>query len=466
MIIQKIRRHLLKRTLFKAIMSKVRLRIKHIRQRTIIPSRLKNIQIMKNHEFRNKINHYMEMDKEKSHSETQGLLLANFGANNYSGDRGFSKKFLSNLTELILSRRLGTIVNESEYCYFLQEISNTNHLKLSIVEWRNLCYISGCNGLYEAANKFRNLAIQRALSIEKNTIKNEKKELFEAFTAAIDIGDFARADFILNRISSIPIKSLPTDDMKLFYHLVKGDRKKALSISKLKYNDNDILFSEYIEGKTIAIVGPAPSDEDVAQEIDSFDIVVRLNYKGRDKLPPKEEFGSKLNVSYYNGGNASYINCSENYEFLKDLNFAVFKSLNYKFQEDIIIHSKKGRLARSQDLYIFDGALSMIPIVLLDILTFNPKEVKVFKTNFFLAKNTHFKGYQSKQYLNRPHEIKWYSHWEHNLVTQINIVKNLWNSGQIKVDKNCKKVLELSPEHYVKEMEKIYVKDELANIES
>ena len=56
-----------------------------------------------------------------------------------------------------------------------------------------------------------------------------------------------------------------------------------------------------ISGKSVAVVGPAPSSELIGSEIDSYDIVVRTNYQGQNKLGDPKEFGVRTDISYYNG---------------------------------------------------------------------------------------------------------------------------------------------------------------------
>jgi len=83
-----------------------------------------------------------------------------------------------------------------------------------------------------------------------------------------------------------------------------------------------------LHNKSIAIVGPAQSNDMLKDEIDSYDIVIRLNYRGGNKMPPEIEFGSKVNISYYNSVFSADISNYENMDFFKDLDYIYSKILS------------------------------------------------------------------------------------------------------------------------------------------
>jgi hypothetical protein len=74
-------------------------------------------------------------------------------------------------------------------------------------------------------------------------------------------------------------------------------------------------FYEYVAGKTIAVVGPAPVPYDQTAEIDAHDIVYRCSYGftwqlGMDESPAgscwtagvfPQGTGTRVDVSFYNG---------------------------------------------------------------------------------------------------------------------------------------------------------------------
>ena len=55
-------------------------------------------------------------------------------------------------------------------------------------------------------------------------------------------------------------------------------------------------FDQYVAGKTIAVVGPAPLPYDQSAEIDAHDLVYRPG-----KVPGGPEYGSRVDIVYLNG---------------------------------------------------------------------------------------------------------------------------------------------------------------------
>ena len=62
------------------------------------------------------------------------------------------------------------------------------------------------------------------------------------------------------------------------------------------------LFSELISGKSVAVVGPGSPSDHYGDEIDSADTVVRVEYVGREHLPPQEFHGHRCDINYFGLG--------------------------------------------------------------------------------------------------------------------------------------------------------------------
>lgn len=217
----------------------------------------------------------------------------------------------------------------------------------------------------------------------------------------------------------------------------------------------DKKYAEYLNGKTVAVVGPAPSDEDLVEEIDSSDVVIRLNYRGVNLLPNTEEFGSRTDVSYYNGENAVNISGYSDRDFFKDIAFAVFRSIKHEFQENLV-NNQSGRINFTPNQMLFCGAANMVQHTLYDLLFFEPNKIKVYKTNFFMAKKAYHDGYSIHQDRGGIKWV-WQAYANHNLITQLNLTRWLLKNGLIEVDKTCESVLQLTNKDYMSFMEEIYV---------
>src|SRR6185437_3043837 len=80
--------------------------------------------------------------------------------------------------------------------------------------------------------------------------------------------------------------------------VVRG-REAASNLWLGRFGPGDRDYYECIHGKTVAIVGPAPPGADVGAEIDTFDLVVRTNYR-LGSNDPACSFGARTDIAYYN----------------------------------------------------------------------------------------------------------------------------------------------------------------------
>jgi len=105
-------------------------------------------------------------------------------------------------------------------------------------------------------------------------------------------------------------------------------------------------FGEYVDGKTIAIVGPAPAPYDQTAEVDAHDIVYRPSYGFHTpadeavRLSSHAEigtdwyesgvfpagYGTRVDMAFYNNGATRMGMRGELDQVLVDLDWAMFKS--------------------------------------------------------------------------------------------------------------------------------------------
>ena len=370
--------------------------------------------------------------------------------------KGLPRSYINRLARLIYSNSSNTGIPISNYCDLLQLTENISEQVLPTDKWKGLSYISTCNGLFKLSLIFRNKAIDRAFA--NSTAKNNTvKGLLELLKAHLDQGEQLEAEEIMSRLyGKIKNKSY-LDKLAAYISLMKGDKNNAWKIAKPYFSGKDLAFEEYVKGKKVAIVGPAPSGEELGSEIDSYDIVIRTNFMGKESMPLAKEFGTKTNISYY-GGIIGKINEMPDHSFINEIDYAVYKRLRYQFQQD---YNKltQSRAMFNQDDLLFIGTANMIPLILYDIFHFMPSKVKVFKVNFHFTNKYYYDGYVlNKSKIFEPAE-QWYSFANHDQITQLNFVRNLWDSMLIEVDKQCENVLLLSPEQYAADLERVYVQD-------
>ncbi len=355
---------------------------------------------------------------------------------------------------------------------FFQKTKNLNYNSISHKGWLNLYSLLVRNGLVKEGFLTRQKAVKKIYSDTSSSTASTQKKV-EGIKASIDQGDFERANNLLNKIDDDQLSNLEIDGLKSYYFLNNGKIKKAQKIWQKNFTNQDNKFLKYIQGKTIALVGPATSKYEYGKEIDSYDIIIRVGYRGHKKKLDPAKYGRRTDVSYYHGPNALDMAKNKNYSFLDDLDFAVFRSNSHEFQNEMIksgcgrIQKRIGYINENSGDFIhffFHGSPNQIPLILFDLLHFEPIEVKVFYANFFLSKKQYAKNYKKtlgrKNYAKKYEKI-WYRTWfrsfaNHGYLSQLNFVKNLYKGGLIEVDKDCKDVLELSSDEYIDKFLEIY----------
>ena len=158
------------------------------------------------------------------------------------------------------------------------------------------------------------------------------------------------------------------------------DSYNKRSIIKANCINNDL--KKLIRKKNIAVVGPVDSREKNAEEIDSFDIVVRLDYSYPLKGCDKKFKGVKTDITYFNAQEIKkFINYSKD-PLPKDLKFVSIKNKSCLTR----IRSLNPNI--SSRLMTFDQidellVMNMIPLIILDLLCYEPNLIKIFHVIFF-----------------------------------------------------------------------------------
>lgn len=323
---------------------------------------------------------------------------------------------------------------------------------LSRSAWLLLCHLCIRNGLFEVGEIVRRKAIESAYQ-EGFDDGGGIDSLVDTFKAGIDQADFATAQAMLAQLRTRGVAGHHLRQLEHYYFLNQGDLRATQKIAAKKIRKADAGFSRYIDEKSLALVGPAPVEAGLASEIDSFGAVVRFNYRGKRFLPPAAEFGTRLDISYFDGQTARWINQTDDRSFLEDLAYAVFKSTSYPFQKQLV-HGGHARTLLS-NRFLFAGSATGLQRALYDVLHFNPSRIKLFHLNFFLSDTSAYAAYRPEQD-NAP-SARWEAFALQEIVGNLNFIRNLWKGGLVEVDKDCESVLRMTSDEYMMAMQRIYV---------
>ena len=393
-------------------------------------------------------------------------LILNIIKKNFTDlPNSFLENFKNSIIDLyksnVTSKNFDEFQNE-----IISDIKLLDPNSLDVDLWKNLQYLSIRIGLFQSSLLFREKCIQKAI-LEGEKYNTDGLILISAFKAAMDIYDRDLAIKILYSIKTISNNNLFIKLCEYFSLFFYYDKFKILDKSNILNND-DTEYLNLIANKSVAIVGPASVSISNGNEIDQFDVIVRLGYKGRNY--DTEKFGKNTDISYYSIANYKMYIANQKEQYLSDLKFAAFKNDAYLRSVNKALLNKCRIFYKNK--YFVVGSPTMIQNAVYDLLLFNPNKIKIFNTNFYFSDKTHYQKYlptnkERISYINNR-GYDYYSLWanqiydtggfaHHDLVSQLNFIRNLWKSKRINVDETCENILKITNKEYLKKMEKIYI---------
>jgi hypothetical protein len=204
-------------------------------------------------------------------------------------------------------------------------------------------------------------------------------------------------------------------------------------------------YLELIKDKKIAILGPLKLSTMDRDEISQFDIVVLAN-----NFSAAEEL---LNIDkvYY----LSKVVFEENIDFLNNLKDCSIKYIVTKINDSINLYEGAVplRLRKETRNLTWNGAFNFIQNIILDLLLYRPKEIKVFGSDLYFTLD------YDKSYKREVHQVEKYlthSFTNHDVITQFLFTKKLFDNGYILADARLEKILRMQLRDYLSGMEKIY----------
>ena len=313
-------------------------------------------------------------------------------------------------------------------------------------EWLSLRYglmlhgFLGASG--EARAHARRSAIKRAVSAKE---RPTQRVLEIALKASLDAGRLHLASELRDTVAANDPGSQVVGSYDSLISILCGLSRGTIRNPQSRcQDDTNYRFAELIDGHSVAVVGPAQSEESTGAEIDNFDVVARINYSGRSQLPTVRVAGARTDISYYNGAVGDQV-LTERPNFTRDLHFTVFKAARG------VLPGGRSRHAIPVVPLFFAGTPHMSSVVLFDLLQFCPRTVKVFNVNFFLARKLHHERYPISGARDTSRWLRDFAY--HDLCDQVNLVRTFAESGKVEFDDQGERVLGLSNAEYLHQME-------------
>jgi len=321
--------------------------------------------------------------------------------------------------------------------------------------WENLFRVCLLSGLFESSCVVRDKLIDRVyLDYDRNP--DDRYCRHRAFSASIEQRHLASSkDILENIINDRYLK----DEMKSRYRFIRlannGKFEEAERIGSEYMSMSDSAFRRYVEGKSVAIVGPGTSSTNKGKEIDAHDIVVRLNHITKERALDPDGFGTKKNVIYYTGDIAKRVANGETSP--PDSCEWIVSRKNDSIQR-LSANTKASCRASIKNVALFKGAPNMIPLTLFDILHCSPSKISIFNINLYLDETIYDRSYVTKnENMRRMRLIR--SFESHDCLSNFLFMKNMLLKNAFSPDGMLEDVLRLSSHEYMEGLKEIHVED-------
>jgi hypothetical protein len=227
---------------------------------------------------------------------------------------------------------------------------------------------------------------------------------------------------------------------------IAGYRKQSAAIA---ISDDDAAFADHVRGKRVAIVGPVNTGLRNGKEIDDFDIVVRFNHHDAADYD-RTFFGSRTDVSYYTDP-------AFNKLVIKPK--GTLENLQYAVPQNVTALAEKGDISgvkaalrsqyRKSNGIFFKSHGNALQRCLFDLMRFDVRDVKAFNMDMWVS--PHDRKYKAKRAIIDPHMFI-----HHDLISNFLFTKATVANGVIAVDEGLERILAMSPNDYILQLERIH----------
>lgn len=239
---------------------------------------------------------------------------------------------------------------------------------------------------------------------------------------------------------------------------IASGREIDLSHLRLAEQTKFRQFHQEVRGRRVALVGSAVPAFGLGQEIDAFDLVVRLKRFGQAWLGDPQRFGSRTDIVYTGVYRGKLFLGGENGRphnlrtILTELGETAWLVIRSPLKADY------GPRVRSTltEVVLGLGTAQLGQHAVVDLLRAEPSEVKLFGFDNYitvvrrgLGVPTHYVP-QRRQHRS---ELYYRNLARHDALSNREMLQLLWRSGHISVDEACEASLTLSEDEYCEALE-------------
>lgn len=217
------------------------------------------------------------------------------------------------------------------------------------------------------------------------------------------------------------------------------------------------LLARLVTGKRVAVVGPADTGDALGEVIDRFDVIVRTQYAPDFVNAHTETLGSRTDIAYYSGRDLTA--AAQDLPGIVEaggLKLVVARPGDRTRHAELASESPDWlRFYRQDSSLYFHGRPLGVPRMVYDLLQFRPQEIGLFNIDLYSGARWFAGGYrEEKQSVFAPHSIMNDLLIVHDLLTDFRFLEALRRSGAVVGYGASGKVLSMSEEEYVTQLEK------------
>ena len=213
----------------------------------------------------------------------------------------------------------------------------------------------------------------------------------------------------------------------------------------------DSAMLELVQGRRVAVVGPAATTEEFGALVDSYDVVVRTRARGRVTPEEARRGGSRTDIAYYNGRDLGAMwqdagRAAEDGE----LRLAVARP----FYATLVDSAPDWlRFTRSEFGLYFRGASLGLQRMIYDLLQFAPTEIALFGADFYAGARSYPPGYRTHDGFGPDSPLNDIV-MVHDLVFERRLMQAFCATGLLTPHGVAAEVLELTDAQYIDRLER------------
>lgn len=319
------------------------------------------------------------------------------------------------------------------------------------------------DGHFRAGFRLRELGARRRIAQAlSKPVKEDPRTLRELLKALTYVGQPALAAELVGLqrwAKDDPRIQQRLDKMRADALLLTGDYKAYLDYSQAARADFELpgedLMADLVEGKRVAVVGPADTGDQLGRVIDGYDVIVRPRYQPDFLAQHTDSMGSRTDIAYYSGFDmADFLDTAADAVSRGDLklvNARPFTYGNYSqlghpwlrfYRHDYSLCPAGGQLGIQRMTY--------------DLLQFNPAEITIFNSDLYTGSRMFTAGWRPQDSFAPGSHINDIVA-AHDIRFDFEFTQALTRSGKVTARGRAAEVLSLGADEYLKSVEEVGV---------